>query len=218
MTRRRPVPALASWSIAAYSMILHAYPASFRREFGPSMVQLFGDMVGDACRAGGLAALARLWMRTGTDVLLSLGHAYRLQGGTPMFKLVAGLGLLYTVAVAAVVGVGALRFGEFYQPPGFTIFGAPGANEDVLIATFEQAMNGEFGRYRTFTIASGFSLAILLGVASGLFGVWRRSLVLGALWLMGGGVPLAALTWAAVTAANRLGGWPEQRATGVQVR
>jgi hypothetical protein len=103
-----------------------------------------------------------------------------------MFKLSVGFTLLYISALAGIVGYGAFRFGEFYQPPSFSVFGAPSAHEDVLIAAYEQALTGEFGRYRMFTLAAGFTLAALLGATSALFGLWQKSLLHGAGALIGG--------------------------------
>jgi len=225
MTINRTAQTLTSWSVSTYWLILQAYPSSFRREFGESMAQVFGDSVRHAWHRAGIAGLATLWMRTIADVVVSLFSAYGNEKRDWMFKLVVGLAVLYACALATAVGYGAARFGEFYQPPAFSIFGAPNAHEDVLIAAYEQAMTGDFGRYRVFVTAVGFSLAVLLGASSALFGLWQRSLLhgagavlagaaitivafellptvwfpldrypAGALWLIGGGIPLAACT------------------------
>ena len=227
---------LTSWSLSTYWLILQAYPSSFRREFGESMSQVFGDSLRSAWNRAGLAGLAALWIRTIVDVVVSLFSAYAGEDRDPMFKLAAGLSLLYICALTVVVGYGALRFGEFYQPPGFSVFGAPNAHEDVLIAAYEQAMTGDFGRYRMFTLVAGFSLAAVLGATSALFGLWQRSLPhgaaalcagtvvtilafellptvwfpldrypVGALWLIGGGIPLAACMCMLVMALGRFG-------------
>jgi hypothetical protein len=52
--------------------MLAAYPASFRREYGDAMVQLFRDLAGDAYRRRGLLGLAVLWLRTLTDLMSSV--------------------------------------------------------------------------------------------------------------------------------------------------
>ena len=65
-----------------------------------------------------------------------------------------------------------------------------------MIAASEQALTGEFGRYRTFAFASGLVLAILLGVASALFGLWQRSVSHGAgAFLAGTVLTVAALSF-----------------------
>lgn len=217
---------LIPWSISTYWLILQAYPHSFRREYGESMVQVFGDSARDAWKRAGLAGLAILWIRTIRDVAVSVFRAYSIERRDGLFRLWAGATMLYVTAVVCIVGYGALEFREFYQPPSFSVFGAPDAHENALIAAHEQALGGEFGRYRVFARVAGFSLALLLGATSALFGLWQRSLLhstgallagsaftvvafellptvwfpldryaVGALWVMGGGVPLAACTW-----------------------
>jgi hypothetical protein len=175
----RTADKLTSWSILTYWLIVQAYPYSFRREFGESMTQVFGDSVRAAWKRAGLAGLAILWMRTVVDVVVSLFSAYVSEKRDWMFKLAVSLAALYACALAGIVGYGAVRFGEFYRPPVFSVFGAPNAHEDVLIAAYEQAMSGEFGTYRTFTAAAGLSLAVLLGATSALLGLWQKSLLHG---------------------------------------
>jgi len=227
---------VTSWSVRTYWLILQAYPYAFRREFGESMTQVFSDSVRATWNRAGLAGLATLWMRTVVDVVVSLYSAYVSETRDSMFRIAVGLSVLYVCALAATVGYGAIGFGEFYQPPGFSVFGAPNAHEDVLLATYEQAMSGHFGRYRLFTTAAGFSLAVLLGATAALFGLWQKSLPhgagalaagaaltivafellptvwfpldrypVGALWVMGGGIPLAACSWLLVTVLGRFG-------------
>jgi hypothetical protein len=175
-------------------------------------------------------------MRTIVDVAVSLYRTYITEKRDSMFKLSAGLTIFYVCALASTVGYGAVAFGQFYQPPAFSAFGAPYAQEGALIAAYEQAMSGDFGRYRLFTAAAGFSLAVWLGVTSALFGLWQKSLLhgagalvagtaltilafeglptvwfpldrypVGALWVMGGGLPLASGTYLLVTLLGRFG-------------
>ena len=72
----RLTEALAGWSVRAYPLVLYAYPASFKQEFGDSMSELFADLVRGACRDRGLPGLAVLWMRTAVDVVVSLARSY----------------------------------------------------------------------------------------------------------------------------------------------
>ena len=235
MMERRTVHA-AGWSISIYQVILHAYPYSFRRDFGDSMRQVFIDSVREATRRAGLSGLVALWVRTAGDVARSLVSAYLTESRDAMFKVTISLILVYLCALLAVVGYGAVRFQEFYHPPAFSTFGAPGAHEDALIASYEQAMNGTFGSYRRFVITAGLSLAALLGMASALLGLWQKSAVhggaallvgipltilafaglptvwfpldrypVGALWIMGGGLPVAVLTCLLVLTIGRFG-------------
>jgi hypothetical protein len=183
------------------------------------MTQVFGDSVRDTWKRAGLAGLTTLWIRTVVDVVRSLFRAYVSETRDSMFKLAVGLSILYVCVLMGVVGYGSIKFGEYYQPP-----------------TFSKFVNGEFGAYRIFTVAAGFSLAMFLGAASALFGLWQKSLLhgggaliagtaftiaafqllptvwfpldrypVGAVWLMGGGVPFAACTCLVVTLLGRFG-------------
>jgi hypothetical protein len=191
----RAADRLTAWSVRAYALVLHAYPPEFRREFGESMTQLFRDLARAACREPGVAGLAALWMRTAGDVLVSLPGAYARERRGPMFRLFAAAGILYVCALAFSAGYGALRYAEFYQPPAFSKYGAEAAGEEALVSAYQHAMAGEFGRYRTFALAAGLVVAVLLGAASALFGLWQRSLWSGAGAFAGG----AVLTIAAVS-------------------
>lgn len=171
---------VAAWSTSTYRLMLLAYPRAFRCEFGDSMAQVFGDAVRDAWNGAGPAGVALLWMRTLADVARSLVGAYAAEKRDGTFRMAAALLILYACALAGTVGYGALRFGEFYEPPAFTRFGAPEAGEDALVAAHEREMGGAFGAYRSFTVTAGLSLAVLLGIACGLFGLWQRSVLHGA--------------------------------------
>jgi hypothetical protein len=147
---RKTANRLAEWSACAYALIIRMYPYRFRREFGESMTQVFRDMARAALGDTGLAGLAALWMRTALDLLASVPGAYAGERRESMFRLFAAAGVLYIGALAFSTGYGALRFGEFYQPPAFSRLGAEAAGEDALIAAYEHALAGDFGRYRAF--------------------------------------------------------------------
>jgi hypothetical protein len=51
-----------------YSLLLRAYPAPFRHEYGQPMARLFRDEARDALRASGAAALTDLWVSTLIDL------------------------------------------------------------------------------------------------------------------------------------------------------
>lgn len=52
-----------------YGLLLYAYPAKFRREYGPHMAQLFRDETGDTLGKSGTVGLAGLWLLTLADLL-----------------------------------------------------------------------------------------------------------------------------------------------------
>ncbi|MEK6720258.1 MAG: hypothetical protein AABZ33_06245 [Chloroflexota bacterium] len=55
----------------AYRGLLRLYPTEFRGRFGDEMVTLFGDLVGDARRAGSTRRLALLWLRILGDLAVT---------------------------------------------------------------------------------------------------------------------------------------------------
>jgi hypothetical protein len=65
----RPNPPALSGRI--YSLLLYAYPASFRREYGHPMAQLFRDEARDTLQGSGTAGLIGLWFLTLIDLLKS---------------------------------------------------------------------------------------------------------------------------------------------------
>jgi len=62
-------PDLLTLSRQIYSLLLYAYPASFRREYGHPMAQLFRDEAGDTLQGSGTAGLIGLWFFTFFDLL-----------------------------------------------------------------------------------------------------------------------------------------------------
>lgn len=153
-----------------------------------------------------------------------------------MRKMFVGAVILYGVTLVFAVGYGAMRFAEFYDPPAFSKFGAgEGVSESVLLASYDRALDGDFGRYRQFMVVSGPSVAVLLGIASALFGLRRGSVLFGICALIAGslvtiaasellptvwfpldrygpgfiwlmrGAPIATATWLIVTVSGHVG-------------
>ncbi len=56
-------------SVRVYQRLLAAYPAKYRREYGPWMAQLFRDQCWDAYAADGSVGLIKLWFRTLPDLI-----------------------------------------------------------------------------------------------------------------------------------------------------
>jgi hypothetical protein len=71
-------------STALYGLLLHAYPAEHRREYGDSMLQLFRDLYHDAYCQGRLPGLAQVWIRTLWDVAKTavIEHVSHTKGET----------------------------------------------------------------------------------------------------------------------------------------
>src|SRR5579884_1753312 len=68
---------LVERSVRLYRLLLATYPASFRREYGDAMVQLFRDTAHEAYRRRGLLGLVVMWLRTSVDFTISLIHQHR---------------------------------------------------------------------------------------------------------------------------------------------
>jgi hypothetical protein len=68
--KRAPAPLAASLRI--YRALLRLYPIEFRRQYGPLMQQLFRDTLHDAHRERGRAGVAQTWLRTLTDLLVTI--------------------------------------------------------------------------------------------------------------------------------------------------
>lgn len=68
---------LVSFSVSLYRLLLIAYPAAFRNEYGEVMVQLFRDMACDAYQHCGLLGLSALWLRTLADFTVSVIRQHR---------------------------------------------------------------------------------------------------------------------------------------------
>jgi hypothetical protein len=52
-----------------YGLLLLAYPAEFRREYGPQMTQVFRDCCRDQLRQAGKFGLVRVWSHTLVDLI-----------------------------------------------------------------------------------------------------------------------------------------------------
>ena len=72
-----------------YRILLFAYPAKHRREYGPLMAQLFRDLCRDSYRQKGFVGLVQFWsyVLTDTAVTATVEHFYTLyEGGQIMTK------------------------------------------------------------------------------------------------------------------------------------
>jgi hypothetical protein len=91
----------SSFGARLYALLLYLYPASFRREYGDSMLQLFNDQRRSARGAG---AYAMLWWKTLRDLVLSVPAAHsndaspkRSKGAAFVWTVVVVLGALFLV-------------------------------------------------------------------------------------------------------------------------
>lgn len=68
---------VVEWSTSLYRLLLAAYPATFRAEYGEAMAQLFRDAARAEYRQRGLCGLLALWMRTLLDWTISVVREHR---------------------------------------------------------------------------------------------------------------------------------------------
>lgn len=83
-----------------YKALLVLYPRQFRREYGPHMIQVFGDMSRAELRSDGVMGLMWLLARVATDLVLN-AFAERSGGGR---TVMTSSGLVRWCGIAAVLG------------------------------------------------------------------------------------------------------------------
>ncbi len=90
------------WLLAAservYRALLAAYPARFRRDYGPDMAQVFGDCCRAAYRCRGLPGLLRLWIDTLLDLLTTVPREHMAGLVRPQGARAAAPALAYILA------------------------------------------------------------------------------------------------------------------------
>lgn len=115
---RRSIPAALRLSARAYAWLLHAYPASFRAEFGGEMALVFSDCCRDAWRSCGSPGVWRLLGRTVLDMLASAPPlwAERLEEAMKGNPVGRGTGLWLADHGLAVGGLALLVLGATAWP------------------------------------------------------------------------------------------------------
>jgi hypothetical protein len=73
------LPPFVDWSVRLYRLLLAAYPASFRAEYGQEMIQLFRDTARAEYQRRGLWGLLIVWLRTLVDFSVSVVQQHREQ-------------------------------------------------------------------------------------------------------------------------------------------
>ncbi len=125
-TKRRPANEGRPISYRLYDLLLRAYPAKFRCEYGPQMAQVFRDCHRAEERRGGLAGIAGLWLRTMLDLAQTAPHEHieNLGKEDTIMKnlksdLVALLGCIGIIVVALVL----LTYGRNHEVSSILMFG-----------------------------------------------------------------------------------------------
>jgi hypothetical protein len=125
---------LSNWLLAFsrwwYGTAVKLYPTQFRTEFEAEMVWLFGLLCRDAVAQAGYAALLKVWWRTASDLILSVGEQHWLvwrdkmsfEDDSKLLRLVAALcGLLAIVALGWGIYATAFHANGLAVRPSITI-------------------------------------------------------------------------------------------------
>jgi hypothetical protein len=109
-----------------YGLLLLAYPAEFRREYGPHMSQVFRDCYYAEKRRGQTVALLRLWLRTLADLVLTAPkeHLENLGKENGIMKNMRrdALALLGCIAIIVIAFL-LLSYGRSPELSSISIFG-----------------------------------------------------------------------------------------------
>jgi hypothetical protein len=68
---RFPFASVLSASERVYRLLLFVYPKTYRREYGPPMIQVYRDLCRNSYRQRGRVGLASLWLRLLADLFTS---------------------------------------------------------------------------------------------------------------------------------------------------
>lgn len=108
-----------------YQRLLRLYPASFRREYGPDMVQVFSDCLYDEVRRRRRAASARVWLHTLRDLAVSVPNqqveAFMFQQQTTPLQL-AAVAAMVMLSIAAAFFVGPFAVVPFLAVAGWLVY------------------------------------------------------------------------------------------------
>ena len=172
-TTHTPCP--VSLSVRFYGLLLLAYPSSFRRAYGPDMLQVFADCCRAAYWRAGAGGLPGLWARTMLDYLRTVFEEH-IQRGVSMSRET----FIKISAWSLVVGPIAVLLGWLASTrPDYSPYNAASlpvdrilnGSEDILIA-FGMALIslGIFGLLARYGARSGrlVQFGLLLAGLSGL--------------------------------------------------
>lgn len=95
-----------------YRRLLWLYPASFRRQYGEAMVQLFCDRLRGEPGGAPRSVLTRVWLQTGRDLALSVPHerieVFMSEQHTSARLATAIVALSLSIAAVALLGIAAV--------------------------------------------------------------------------------------------------------------
>ena len=89
-------------SVRIYKVLVRAYPAPFRLEYGDEMAHIFGELAADAVRRGGTAGLVATWFRVLGDLARTVPHEH-YRDLRRRFEMKTALFAVFSVLVSAIV-------------------------------------------------------------------------------------------------------------------
>ena len=116
----------ASLSCRIYRILLAAYPADFRREYGPSMLQVFRDSARDAATREGKFATAKFWFAILGDLVVSASkqHIENVREvNDPMNNMRRDLIAVVGCAVIILTAFILLSYGRAHEVGSLLVFG-----------------------------------------------------------------------------------------------
>jgi hypothetical protein len=159
--RGRSTAALLAASARIFGALLLAYPKEFRRRHAPEMRRAFADLSREGLEEGGGAGLARVWVRTLTDLavtaLAERGNMLARNAYLPVPPTVA----VRWGALSALLGgvLGAAYQLSFVVAPTGRSYEAGSILEAVSVLAFPVSallcMLGLFGLYGALAVRSG---------------------------------------------------------------
>ncbi len=114
---RHYTPSLIATSERIYTALLILYPTSYRRDYGPQMVQVFRDMSRDMYARQGVAGIARWWCATLLDLVRTTVEQWgkvRFAMSRTLLMQLTGILLIVGGACAALASISQLQPGSHY--------------------------------------------------------------------------------------------------------
>ncbi len=173
----RKDPGLVALSSAAYRLLLIAYPARFRGEYGPHMAQAFRDCCLQALRQAGPAGMLRLWSLTLIDWLKSVIEQHLLKGvhmSKARFIRISGwalilgaIALLLATAAVAATSDASSQYDARYRPTDPIFQAIQGLLFPSAVVLITVGLAGLYARYSSQSSRLGRA-GLILGILGGI--------------------------------------------------
>ncbi|HEX8032769.1 MAG TPA: hypothetical protein VF510_02930 [Ktedonobacterales bacterium] len=164
---------LLAVSTSVYRALLVFYPRTFRREFGPHLTQVFGDVCHQVQSERGTVGILELWMLTICDLAVSALHERQLEG-VHMSRLPRQI-VVRMGGAAALLGGALLLLSFVTHPHGLARAVVPGSIVCLLLGMvgFHALLwgrEGWLGKLGFALVGVGLVLG-LIGMAGSALGV-----------------------------------------------